>query len=153
MADTPQAQEPSQNRGTSAETLSASGDRFITYSQSSGEIHYHDVERDFIAGNGWAGHGEGKNNPAMERVKSVGPLPKGWYRIGPPENHPVVGPFALRLTPIFGTEMFGRDGFLIHGAAKDMDHYGQESKGCIVAARVCRERINALGVRRLQVIG
>jgi len=124
---------------------------YISYSQTTGEIAYHSKDRDFVIGIGWAGNGDGKNRPEYQSAKSTGPLPRGWYHIGAPENHPTVGPFALRLTPYPENEMFGRDGFLIHGAAKDPQKYGQESRGCIVAPRVVRTKIHDLAVTELEV--
>ena len=153
MADSPaMTQGPNQTSAPTeaAHDLTPSGDRFISYSQTSGELAFHDGANEFIIGVGWAGHGIGKNNPEYQGVKETGPLPRGWYRIGQPQLHPTVGPFALRLTPLGDTEMFGRDGFLIHGASSK--NYGQESKGCIVAARSLREQIHELGVQRLQVV-
>lgn len=124
---------------------------FVTFSQQTGRIAYVDGDLSFVIGFGWAGNGQGKNNHAMQAVRSVGPLPCGWYSIGDPQDHPTVGPFSLRLTPDSGNEMFGRDGFLIHGASKDPAHYGQESKGCIVASRAVRVKIHELGIKRLLV--
>jgi len=31
---------------------------------------------------GYSGHGEGKNNPDMQHVKSIGPIPRGANIIG-----------------------------------------------------------------------
>lgn len=151
MADLPQAQVPNKTSPSEgANTLMPSGDRFITYSQTSGEISFHDGDNHFIIGLGWAGRGIGKNKPEYQGVKETGPLPRGWYRVGKPQIHPTVGPFALRLSPLDGTDMLGRDGFLIHGASSR--NFGEESKGCIVAARAVREKIYSLGVQRLLVM-
>ena len=125
---------------------------YISFSQSSGNIEFHDDAQDYILGIGWAGHGVGKLNPDEQATRGLGPLPRGWYSVGEPFHHPECGPFALRLTPDPDTIMYGRDGFLIHGAAMDPAKTGQESKGCIVAARVTRERIHELGITRLLVI-
>lgn len=160
MADpTLQAQEPSQQGGASAESLSVrSGESapsfndFLTYSQGTGHINHHVNGGEALIGGGWAGHGAGKNNTRYEAEPCIGPLPRGWYEIGEPFTHPKVGPYALRLTPDPDTEMYGRDGFLIHGAAMDPAKRGEESKGCIVAGRTIRETIHALGVTRLLVI-
>ncbi len=127
-------------------------DLYITFNQSTGQIDFHDTDQDFVLGIGRAWNGLGKNNPSMQSVRGVGPLPCGWYTIREPFNHPTCGPFVPRLTPDPGTEMFGWDGFLIHGAALDPAKQGQESKGCIVAARVIRKRIHTLGARRLRLI-
>ena len=124
----------------------------LTYSQSTGEITATSDQGETRLGRGWAGNGRGKNNPKMENVKGVGPLPRGWYSIGEPFKHPTTGPFSMRLTPDPETDMHGRDGFLIHGPAMDANKLGNESHGCIVAARNVREKIHALGITRLQVV-
>lgn len=79
---------------------------------------------------GYAGKGPGKNNPAMEQVEHVGPLPKGEYEIGKPFKHPVTGPISMRLKPLPGTQLYKRSGFLIHGDSKTRP--GDASTGCIV---------------------
>lgn len=96
------------------------------YIQKTGEWT-HDWEH---KGWGYAGRGEGKNNPAMQSVKGVGPLPVGLYEACEPEDHPVVGKYAIRLIPHPDNEMYGRANFYIHG-----DSYsdpGNASHGCIV---------------------
>jgi len=47
--------------------------------------------------------------------------------------------------------MFGRSEFFIHGASKDPEVYGQESKGCIVTFRPVRQKIIDLGLKTLVV--
>jgi len=124
-----------------------------SYSQSRGEIHIigQDGTDTLLAAGCWAGCGKGKNDPEMQHVRLVGPLPRGWYHIGEPETAST-GPFSLRLMPAPGTDMFGRDSFLIHGAAKDPDKRGEESHGCIVAPRAIREAIHARGIQWIQVV-
>jgi hypothetical protein len=127
-------------------------DPYIQYSQTTGSITYYKGDEIIPLGKGWAGNGLGKNNSNMQAVRSVGPLPQGWYSIGEPHTHPTVGPFAMRLTPEKDTEMFGRDGFLIHGPSMNAAKYGEESRGCIVAMRPVREKIHSLVVHRLEVV-
>jgi hypothetical protein len=107
------------------------------YSQSTG-ILSHDGRH--IA-TGYSGHDEGKNNPAMQEVENVGPCPQGRYEIGPPKDNPHVGPFALPLTPMPGTNTFGRFAFLIHGDS--IVHPGTASEGCIILLRDARNKIAA----------
>ena len=45
----------------------------LQYSQSTGALT--DAVKGVVA-QGWAGNGEGKNNPEMQEVHSVGPLPE-----------------------------------------------------------------------------
>ena len=112
----------------------------LNFSQSTGVVS---TDSGAIVGKGWAGNGEGKNNPAMQEVHSVGPLPRGVYSVGQwEENHPGLGPIVAHLTQIQG-DAFGRDAFYIHGPAVNPSKYGQESKGCIVLPREYRLAVKA----------
>jgi hypothetical protein len=87
---------------------------------------------------GYTGHGEGKNNPAMQDVKNVGPLPRGRYvGICLWNPHPHVGAYAIELHPDSSNEMFGRSGFFLHGDS--IEHPGEASDGCIIQPRAIRE--------------
>lgn len=92
---------------------------------------------------GYSGLGEGKNNPAMEMVHGVGPLPCGAYQIGKPEDTIEHGPHVLPLKPSPETDTFGRGGFLIHGDSVDPDRRGSASHGCIIVPRTVRELISS----------
>jgi hypothetical protein len=117
-----------------------------TYQQSDGAL-----TRDGASvAQGYAGHGAGLNNPAMEDVEGVGPLPCGVYAIGAPFNHPRCGPFSMRLTPDPGNTMYGRAGFLIHGDTPSMDHTA--SDGCVILPHDVREAIWSSGDTRLTVV-
>jgi hypothetical protein len=100
----------------------------------------------------YAGHGAGKNNPTMQYIKMLGPLPQGVYRICTPIGHPRLGPFALKLIPHEDNEMRGRDDFWIHGGSKDPAKAGQESNGCIIATRAQREILWASNDLVLEVV-
>lgn len=106
-----------------------------TYRQLTGNLE-HNGKR--VVG-GYSGHGHGKNNPAMQSVRNLGPIPRGAYRIGAPFTHHHAGPYAMRLTPINGTNTFGRDGFLIHGDS--MAHPGEASNGCVIEGLRTRQTI------------
>jgi hypothetical protein len=118
-----------------------------TYSQSTGHLTHNGES----VGTGYSGHGAGRNNPAEENVKNVGPIPKGEYTIGPAYTDPVRGPIVMRLTPSGGQNMFGRDGFLIHGDNSKMD--GSASDGCIILGPTIREQISKSTDRKLTVVG
>lgn len=121
------------------------------YVQSTGNL-YHDDSPDAVA-TGYSGFGEGKNNPALEQVHDVGPIPRGFWDIGDPECVTTVGPhgpFVLPLTAKEGTETFGRSGFLCHGDS--INHAGSASHGCIVMSRPVREEIAASHDQLLKVI-
>jgi len=102
---------------------------------------------------GYAGHGVGVNNPEMQNIKNVGPLPVGRYTIvGPPFHHPRRGPDCLRLDPHLDNHMYGRAGFLVHG-----DRIGRvgemlASEGCIVLHRLGRLKLWDSADHLLEVI-
>ena len=97
---------------------------------------------------GYAGRGAGRNNPAMDMMRNVGPLPAGVYSVSLPYSHPRKGPMCFRLTPDASNEMFGRSGFLIHGD----NAQGDASEGCIILGRAVRELIARHQVRKLHVV-
>lgn len=108
----------------------------MTYSQRTGLFTI-----DGWSAVGYSGNGEGLNNPAMQDVKDVGPIPQGVYTVEPPHADPVVGPVAMRLQPAAANEMFGRGDFLIHGDNTKLDH--SASEGCIVLPHSARVEIGA----------
>lgn len=111
------------------------------YTQATGRF---DTAAQFYNWVGYAGTGIGRNNPDMQGVRNVGPLPVGTYRIGPPSDHPRMGPCTMFLDPIPGTDMLGRSGFFIHGD----NIRGDASRGCIVLPRHARETIAKMRVHR-----
>ena len=98
---------------------------------------------------GYSGAGNGKNNPSMQDVQKIGPIPRGNYTIGEPHDTPTHGPYVLRLTPDPENEMHGRSGFLIHGDSKE--HPGQSSEGCLIFPRAIREQVWDSGDTALEV--
>lgn len=115
-----------------------------SYSQSTGNLLLGTV----IVSKGYSGHGEGRNNPAMQNVHETGPIPQGLYQIGPPVNLKKEGPFVLQIVPENKLMTFGRGEFLMHGDGVKTD----ASMGCIVMDRPTRERIWNSGDHRLTVI-
>jgi len=75
---------------------------------------------------------DGRNNPDMQEVAGVGPIPRGaWAMVEMVENHPTLGAYCIRLEPMPGTETFGRDHFWVHGeSVTKRPHYS--SHGCPV---------------------
>ena len=118
-----------------------------TYQQSTGKLQ---SPTGVITTFGWAGQREGKNNPVMQNVPKVGPLPQGLYTIGDPHTSPNTGPYTMNLTPDPSNDMFGRDDFRIHGAAEE--HPELSSEGCIVQPREIRENIWNSGDSTIEVI-
>jgi hypothetical protein len=108
-----------------------------TYDQISGKLSRNGV----LVCVGYSGHGEGKNNPLMQNLPRVGPIPRGMYLIAHARDSEMHGPFVLPILPVAGTQTFGRSGFLIHGDSKE--HLGEASLGCIIAPRPVREAIDA----------
>jgi hypothetical protein len=103
---------------------------------------------------GYSGHGEGLNNPALCDVPDVGPLPCGAYTLDAPIEPPGhLGPLAFPLIPDAANEMHGRDGFYMHGDNAEMNHTA--SDGCIILPRVVRAAVAMLlqsGPVRLTVV-
>ena len=118
-----------------------------TYAQKTGDLRQHGT----TVGTGYSGFDNGKNNPAMQAIHDVGPIPQGeWTITGPPFNTPEHGPFVLRLLPSETTNAFERSGFLMHG---DSIHApGTASRGCIIMPRTVREKVWSSGDTDLEVV-
>jgi hypothetical protein len=111
-----------------------------TYEQSTGKLF--NPDGNFVA-RGYAGgdcgrHPEGRNNSAMQNVKSIGPLPVGLYTFGDPVLQSHLGPFAIPLIPDPSNDMLGRSDFYCHG---DTTPSGSASEGCIIMSRNIRETL------------
>jgi len=118
-----------------------------TYAQKSGELQ---LDGRPVA-TGYSGAGAGKNNPALQNVRDVGPIPQGdWTIAGPPADTPDHGPYVLKLNPAAGTETFGRSGFLMHGDSKE--YPGCASHGCVILPRAVREHVWNSGDQELEVL-
>ena len=117
---------------------------------STGQMWHGDPEPAFLAYSG--AEPDGKNNPAMESVEFVGPIPEGDYIIeGPPFDDPKHGVYCLRLMPAASNQMYGRAGFLLHGDSSE--HPGCASEGCICASPIAyRQRVWNSGDRELIVV-
>ena len=97
---------------------------------------------------GYSGAGVGKNNPAMQDKRAVGPIPRGKYKIGKARDTDLHGPHVMDLTPD-GHNALGRTEFLIHGDS--VSHPGTASQGCIILPRAVREKISGSGDHALIV--
>jgi hypothetical protein len=118
-----------------------------TYSQGTGQLTDPDGR---VVAVGYSGHGAGRNNCEMQNVKGVGPIPQGFWVMGSPYNSKKVGPFAIPLKPVPGTNTFGRSAFLIHGDNQKGDR--SASNGCIIVSRSIRNLVVDSGVKVLRVI-
>jgi hypothetical protein len=118
-----------------------------TYAQKTGELQQ---DGKHVA-SGYSGSGAGKNNPAMEKVHSVGPIPHGdWTIVGPPVDTIDHGPYVLTLQPSASTNTFDRTGFRMHGDSKESP--GCASQGCVIMPRPVRAQVWKSGDRDLEVV-
>lgn len=111
------------------------------YQQSTG-ILTHDGE-EFATG--YSGNGDGLNNPDMQFMHGVGPIPQGSYAIQRPTLHPKLGQLAMELLPDPHNIMHGRAGFFMHGDNPARDK--SASEGCIILPRDVRIEIADLAFR------
>ena len=118
-----------------------------TYAQKTGNL----FEDGKLVATGYSGGGEGKNDPSMQAVENVGPIPQGsWIISGPPADTASHGPYVLTLTATNGTKTFGRSGFLMHGDSTAAP--GTASQGCIIMPRIAREQVWNSGDTDLEVV-
>jgi hypothetical protein len=118
-----------------------------TYAQSTGAL----LQNGAQFATGYSGADDGRNNPEMQAIHNVGPIPQGaWTIVGPPTNTPDHGPYVLRLVPADGTKTFGRRGFLMHGDS--IESPGCASHGCIIMPRNVREQVWNSGDTELEVV-
>jgi len=116
------------------------------YSQSSGKLW--DSAGEVIA-TGYSGYGRGKNNAALQDVKSVGPIPRGEWVVTGVYDSKRVGPHAIALEPN-NHHALGRTYFRIHGDSAA--HPGEASKGCVILGRAIRQAIIASNDKVLRVV-
>jgi hypothetical protein len=119
------------------------------YEQSTGRLSHDGVE----IWTGYAGHKEGLNNPQMQDVKGIGPLPQGLYTISIPYAHPHLGPVCMNLEPDQHNQMFNRGDFRIH--ADNVHNNHSASEGCIVMPMAIRIKIGEAVVKgdaKLEVV-
>lgn len=114
------------------------------YVQSTGDFFWNSayVETGYSGANP-----DGKNDPAKECERNVGPIPRGWYTIGTETSAPT--PVALPLSADDPTYCKpARSGFMVHGD----NSTGTASTGCIILSRRTREKIRDSGDDRLRVV-
>ena len=119
--------------------------------KQTGEMLHNDAHVIFgYAGGNCGKNPEGKNNPTMQNVPKIGPLPQGTYTFGTPVLQSHLGPFAIPLIPDPANEMFGRSDFYVHG---DTTPSGNASEGCIIVQRAIRNAMAASPDQELEVSG
>lgn len=121
------------------------------WDQAKGELSR---DNNFVS-SGYSGKGRGKNNPSLQGVRGIGPIPKGKWRMTRVYNSANVGPFTIELFAIDKTDndihdATGRSAFRIHGDS--IRAPGTASKGCIILPRAIRERMWRSGDKFLTVI-
>ena len=91
----------------------------------------------------YSGHAEGLNNPALENVHDIGPIPAGKWRIARwDDHHGDKGPVVAVLEAV-GHDAYGRSGFLIHGDNSQGNF--SASHGCIITGLAIRTTMRDTG--------
>lgn len=102
---------------------------------------------------GYAGKAPYVNDASATNIPFKGPLPCGTYTFGVPIDKPEsTGPFSIPLIPEPQNEMYGRDGFFMHGDSREFAGMQKASDGCPIFARFARESVNSSPDRTLQVV-
>jgi len=123
------------------------------YSQKSGNLEFSGSPVVGAVATGYSGAGTLKNNPDMQCVSDLGPIPRGEYEIGDPLDLNVDGhtiSYALPLRPQAGTDTCNRTGFYIHGDSRTFP--GSASAGCIILPLDVRKKIAESNDKVLRVV-
>jgi len=125
-----------------------------TYTQHTGELSCREAGNRTQGGNdaggavedvrGYSGAPGHVNKPEDQNLKNQGPIPQGGYRIEVafPGKHNGMDD-VMRVTPMPGTNTFGRSAFEIHGDSRTKP--GTASAGCIAIGKDARAKINGGG--------
>lgn len=106
--------------------------------------------RDGLAiANGYSGYPPHVNVPDSEALHGLGPIPRGYWTIGPAYAHATLGPVTMNLTPAGGIYPHDRNLFRIHGDRVAAP--GFASHGCIILPRTAREMVALSPDRELRV--
>lgn len=103
------------------------------YEQSTGRLY----SGNELVETGYSGSLTNKNNPDRQHVRSMGPLPRGTYRIA--GHSASKGPYTIILVQTSG-DSFGRSAFRIHGERVGKPA-GFASEGCIIMSLATRRRV------------
>ncbi|CAB4137380.1 Protein of unknown function DUF2778 [uncultured Caudovirales phage] len=124
-----------------------------TYKQSTGQLF---DKTGKLVSTGYAGRGRGKNNPAMQDARAVGPLPRGVWKMVQIYDSARVGKRSIKLDPVDAIpgndrhEPTGRSAFRIHGDS--IRNPGTASHGCIILPRAVRLAMWASGDKLIEVV-
>ncbi len=117
------------------------------YAQSTGRLVCFDptTGHPYVDTPGYSGSGLGRNNPNMQDVPYVGPIPQGCWVVGAPTGRRGTGPYSLPLTPLPDNDVFStpRDpnSFLLHGP--NTRRPNDSSTGCPIIDWPSRQAIPA----------
>jgi len=122
------------------------------YEQSTGRLYAPDGTH---TATGYAGGNEGKNpegvnNHDKQNIKSIGPLPVGFYTFGEVVQQSQLGPFAIPLLPDESNVMSGRGSFYMHGDNMQLNE--SASEGCLIMPRSVRNECYESGDKQLAVV-
>jgi len=110
-----------------------------------------------LLGAGYSGgdHGlalEGVNNPRLQYLPRIGPIPCGFYVIGSPYDDEKCGEYTMSLMPNAANNMFGRSEFKLHGDLVTAPGQHKASDGCVILSLETRQAIWQSGDHDLHVI-
>lgn len=121
--------------------------KYWEWDQSAGTMK--DPNGVFFCG-GYSGKQSGLNNPRLQDQRAHGPIPQGFWQIGPLRRSVKTGPNIMDLTPLPGTNTFGRSAFQIHGDNGKGNR--SASSGCIIIGPQFRTQIGRSPVKILRVV-
>lgn len=122
------------------------------WDQSAGELSR---DGEFV-GRGYSGKNNGVNNPRLQGVAGIGPIPTGKWRMVEMRDSPNTGPLTIVLHAVDATpgddrhDATRRGAFRIHGDNVRGDR--SASRGCIILPRPLRLRMWNSGDRDLEVV-
>lgn len=116
-----------------------------TYHSDTGKLY--NPAGAFLA-TGYSGLDGGRNNPEMEDIHGIGPIPRGRYKIGPAHLDGKLGPVVMNLDPIPPFDALGRTDFRIHGDNSTHD----ASHGCVILPPWIRKAVSNSGDHILEVL-
>ena len=117
-----------------------------TYAQKTGELQQDSTH----VATGYSGSGSG-NNPAMQNVADVGPIPAGDWTIA---GHPPTPPVMVHTFCNFSRTPKPRPSAAADSScmATPKRHPGSASEGCVILPRDAREQVWNSGDRDLEMV-